>query len=153
MSSAPPPSDHHDALTELPNRRLFADRLTQALHLASRRDSGIALMLLELAGFATAADETVREAARRLQPALRKADTLARWGAAEFAVILTDVTGEAQCRVPAERLLAALDMDVALGISRYPADALDAAALVRNADAARARARELGRRHYRLYAR
>ncbi len=153
MSSAPPPSDHHDALTELPNRRLFDDRLRQALHLASRRDSGIALVLIELLGFATADDDTVCEAARRLAPALRKADTLARSGAAEFAVILTDVTDDVQCRIVAERLLGALDMDVATGISRFPADALDAAALVRNADAARARARESGRRHYRLYAR
>ena len=119
MSSAPP-SDYHDALTELPNRRLFDDRLKQALHLASRRDSGIALLLIELLGFATADDETVREAARRLAPALRKADTLARSGAAD----------EPRCRVATERLLAALDMDVAIGISRFP-----------------------GGRHYRLYAR
>jgi diguanylate cyclase (GGDEF)-like protein len=153
VSSAPPPSDYHDALTELPNRRLFDDRLKQALHLASRRDSGIALVLIELLGFATADDETVREAAQRLAAVLRKADTLARSGAAEFAVILTDVTEEAQCRVATERLLGALDRDVAIGISRFPADALDTAALVRNADAARARARESGRRHYRLYAR
>ncbi|HZD19267.1 MAG TPA: GGDEF domain-containing protein [Burkholderiales bacterium] len=153
MSSAPQPSDYHDALTELPNRRLFDDRLKQALHLVGRRDSGIALILIELAGFSTAPDGTVREAARRLAAVLRKADTLARWGAAEFAVILTDVTDEAQCRIAAERLLTALDMDVAMGVSRFPADALDAAALVRNADAARGRARQLGRRHYRLYAR
>jgi diguanylate cyclase (GGDEF)-like protein len=153
VSSAPQPSDYHDALTELPNRRLFDDRLKQALHLASRRDSAVALILVELLGFATVADDTVHEAARRLAPLVRKADTLARWGAAEFAVILSDVTEEAQCRIAAERLLAALDMDVAMGISRFPADALDAAALVRNADAARARARERGRRHYRLYAR
>jgi GGDEF domain-containing protein len=119
VSSAPQPSDYH-ALTELPNRRLFDDRLKQALHLVGRRDSGIALILIELAGFSTAPDGTVREAARRLA---------------------------------AERLLTALDMDVAMGVSRFPADALDAAALVRNADAARGRARQLGRRHYRLYAR
>ena len=153
MSSAPQSSDHHDPLTELPNRRLFDDRLRQALHLAQRRDRGIALVLVELAGFATASDDTVREAARRLARCLRKADTLARWGAAEFAIVLTDVQDEAGCRLVAERLLGALDMDAAIGISRFPADALDAAALVRNADAARVRARQLGRRHYRFYAR
>jgi diguanylate cyclase (GGDEF)-like protein len=153
VSSAPQPSDYHDALTELPNRRLFDDRLRQALRLAQRRDAGLALMLVELVGFATASDDTVREAARRLGACLRKADTLARWGAIEFAVLLSDVQDETGCRLVAERLLGALDMDVAIGISRFPADALDAEALVRNADAARLRARQLGRRHYRFYAR
>ena len=153
MSSAPRPSDYHDALTELPNRRLFDDRLKQALAIAERRQSGVALALLSLGRFATLADDTVREAARRLGLALRKGDTLARWGAGEFALLLIDITDEAHCRVVAERLLVALDMDVAIGIARFPADAQDAAALIRNADAARARARELGRRHYRIYAR
>ena len=96
MSSASQLSDYHDALTELPNRRLFDDRLKQALSIAERRQSGLALMLVSLAGFTTVPDHTVREAARRL--------------------------GAGLC-------------------------------LVRNADAARARARELGRRHYRIYAR
>ena len=153
MSSAPRLSDYHDALTELPNRRLLDDRLQQALHLAERQDSGIAFMLIELAGFATAADDTVREAARRLARCLRKADTLARWGAAEFAVVLTDVADGAHCRLVAERLLAALEWDAVIGISRFPADARDAETLVRNADAARVRARERGPREYRLYAR
>jgi len=153
VSSAPQPSEYHDALTELPNRRLFDDRLQQALHLARRRASALALMLLELSGFSTTSAETMREAARRLASAVRKADTLARWGASEFALVITDVADEAQCREVAERLLAALEMDAVIGISRFPADGLDAAALVRNADAARLRARELGPRHYRLYAR
>jgi diguanylate cyclase (GGDEF)-like protein len=153
VSSAPQPSDYHDALTELPNRRLFDDRLNQALPIAQRRESGVALALLSLGGFATLPDDTVREAARRLGLALRKGDTLARWGAGEFALLLIDVAHEAHCRVIAERLLEALDMDVAIGMARFPADAQDAAALVRNADAARARARERGRRQYRIYAR
>ena len=153
MSSAPRPSDYHDALTELPNRRLFDDRLTQALAIAQRRESGVALALVSLGGFATLPDETVREAARRLGLTLRKGDTLARWGAGEFALLLIDVVNETHCRVVAERLLEALDMDVAIGIARFPADAQDAVALVRDADAARARARERGRRQYRIYAR
>jgi diguanylate cyclase (GGDEF)-like protein len=153
VSSTSQPSDYHDALTELPNRRLFDDRLKQALAVAQRRESGVALALLSLGGFATLPDDTVREAARRLGLALRKGDTLARWGAGEFALLLIDVTDEAHCRVVAERLRDALDMDVAIGIARFPADAPDAAALVRNADAARARAGERGPRQYRIYAR
>ena len=153
MSSAPQPSDYHDALTELPNRRLFDDRLNQALAIAQRRQSGVALVLVSLGGFATVPEDTVRQAARRLGLALRKGDTLARWGAGEFALLLIGVVNEAHCRVVAERLLVSLDMDVAIGIARFPVDAQDAVALVRNADAARARACEHGRRQYRIYAR
>src|SRR5439155_4463564 len=142
LSTQSAPSDYHDALTELPNRRLLDDRLKQALHLAQRRDTGIALALVDLAGFARVDDQTLREAARRLARGLRKADTLARWGAAEFAIVLTDVRAEADCRPVLERLIAALDMDVAIGISLYPADAGDTQALERNADAARSRARQ-----------
>ena len=93
------------------------------------------------------------QAARRLAAGLRRSDTLARWGAGEFALLAIDVVDEEQCRALAERLLSALDMDAAIGIARFSADAQDAAALVRNADVARAHARQLGRRHYRIYAR
>ena len=153
MSTRPAPSDYHDALTELPNRRLLDDRLKQALHLAQRRDTGIALALAEISGFSKLEDQTLREAARRLGRCLRKADTLARWGAAEFAIVLTDVRAEADCRPVLDRLIAVLDMEVAIGISLYPADAGDTQALERNADAARSRARQLGRRQYRFYSR
>jgi diguanylate cyclase (GGDEF)-like protein len=153
VSTQPLPSDYHDPLTQLPNRRLLDDRLKQALHLAQRRDCGIALMLVELAAFGRVADDKLCEAARNLGACLRKADTLARWSAAEFAVVLTDVEGEADCRRVAERVLQSLDMDVAIGVSVFPADAGDADALVRNADAARSRARQSGRRQYRFYAR
>jgi len=114
-------------------------------------DTGIALALVDLAGFSKVDDQTLREAARRLARGLRKADTLARWGTAEFAIVLNDVRSETDCRVVLERLIAALDMDVAIGISLYPADAGDTQALERNADAARSRARQLGRRQYRFY--
>jgi diguanylate cyclase (GGDEF)-like protein len=151
VSTRSAPSDYHDALTELPNRRLLDDRLRQALHLAQRRDTGIALVLVELGGFSKVDDDTLREAARRLARGVRKADTLARWGTAEFAIVLTDVRGEAECRPALERLMSLLDMDVAIGISLFPADARDADALARNADSARTRERQLGRRQYRFY--
>jgi diguanylate cyclase (GGDEF)-like protein len=153
VSSAPQPSDYHDALTELPNRRLFDDRLKQALAIAERRHGAVALLLLSLAGFTPVSDEIVLEAARRLALGRRRSDTLARWGAGEFALLAIDVAEEEECRALAERVLAALDMDAAIGIARFPADAQDGAALIRNADAARAHARELGRRNYRIYAR
>ena len=152
-STLPQPSDHHDSLTALPNRRLLDDRLQQALHLAQRRDKGVALVLIELAAFAGVDQATLREAAQRLGSGLRKADTLARCGASEFAIVLTDVRGEPECRLVVERLVRALDMDAAIGISLFPADAGDSAALMRNANAARERARQLGSRHYRFYAR
>ena len=153
MSTKPAPSDYHDALTELPNRRLLDDRLNQALHLAQRRDTGVALMLIEVGGFGRVRDDAMLDAARGLAQCLRKADTLARWGAAEFAALLTDVKGEADCRPVIERVLHALQLDVVIGISHYPSDAGDMEALVRNADAARVRARQQGRRQYRFYAR
>jgi diguanylate cyclase (GGDEF)-like protein len=153
VSTASAPSDHHDALTALPNRRLLDDRLKQALHLAQRRDTGVALLLIEVGGFGRVDDAALLDAARGLALCLRKADTLARWGAAEFAVVLTDVKGEANCRPVIERVLHALQLDVVIGVSHFPSDAGDVDALVRNADAARARARQSGRRQYRFYAR
>jgi diguanylate cyclase (GGDEF)-like protein len=153
VSTPPAPSDHHDPLTALPNRRLLDDRLRQALHLAQRRDTGVALMLIEVGGFGRVADDAMLDAARGLSLSLRKADTLARWGAAEFAAVLTDVKAEADCRPVIERVLHALQLDVVIGISHFPSDAGDVETLVRNADAARARARQSGRRQYRFYAR
>jgi len=152
-ASQSPPDEHHDPLTALPNRRLLDDRLRQALHLAQRRDTGVAFMLVDVGGFALVSDDAVLDAARGLAMCLRKADTLARWGAAEFAAVLTDVKGEPDCRPVIERVLHALQLDVVIGVSHFPTDAGDADALVRNADAARARARQSGRRQYRFYAR
>ena len=153
MSAKSAPSEHHDPLTGLPNRRLLDDRLRQALHLAQRRDTGVALLLIELGGFGRVGDDEMLNAARGLVMCLRKADTLARWGAAEFAAVLTDVKGEADCRPVIDRVLHALQLDVVIGISHFPSDAGDVEALVRNADAARGRARQSGRRQYRFYAR
>jgi diguanylate cyclase (GGDEF)-like protein len=153
VSTPPPSSDHHDPLTALPNRRLLDDRLRQALHLAQRRDTGVALMLIEVGGFGRVGDDAMLDAARGLSQCLRKADTLARWGAAQFAAVITDVKGQADCRPVIERVLHALQLDVVIGVSHFPSDAGDLETLLRNADAARARARQSGRRQYRFYAR
>lgn len=145
MPAAVPPSTHHDSLTGLPNRRLLDDRLRQALYLAERRDSTTAVMLLGLA-LAGPDDARLVELAGRLGSCVRRADTLARYGAAELAFVLNDVAGEADCRLVAARVLEAVaalaaGLAPAIGIALHSGGPVDADALLRNADAALDRAR------------
>ena len=156
--------DSHDALTGLPNRRLFDDRLRQAIRLAQRRDRMVATLLVRLDDFREAsealghgaADAVLREVAQRLASCMRKADTVARTGADEFAIVICDLKDEADCRVVTQKLqqvLAAefaagerrLRLAASIGVSLFPADGGDGEALLRNADAAMYRARQLGR--------
>jgi diguanylate cyclase (GGDEF)-like protein len=149
VSAPVPASSHHDPLTGLANRRLFDDRLKQALYLAQRRDSPLAVLLLGL-GVAVAPDDAfLVRAAHALSACVRRADTVARYGAAEFAFVLTDARGEAQCRAAAARLVAALceaaagrALEPVIGAALYAGGAADADALVRNADAALFRAKQ-----------
>jgi diguanylate cyclase (GGDEF)-like protein/PAS domain S-box-containing protein len=158
----------HDALTGLPNRRLLEDRLAQALHLAHRRAASLAVLLLDLDGFGrvnealghSAGDAVLQAVARRLAAALRKSDTLARHGGDEFAIVLSDVRSSAEAAETAARLLRALasvedggtELAASIGISLFPADARDGEALLRNAEAALLRARQLGRNRFAFYA-
>ena len=154
---------YHDTLTGLPNRRLLDDRLRQAIRLAQRRDRMVATLLVHLDDFRQvndtlghgAGDAVLREVAQRLTSCVRKADTLARAGADEFAVVVCDLKEESDCRIVAEKLLQALApefrvgarrlrLGVSIGISLFPADGGDGEALLRNADAAMYRAKRLG---------
>ena len=163
---------YHDTLTGLPNRRLLDDRLRQAIFLAQRRDSRIALMVVDLDHFKQvndalghrAGDAVLREAAHRVAGCLRKADTLARHGGDEFVVVIPDLQQEGDCQVVAEKILRSLVppfqvdgrdfvIGASIGVSLYPADAGDGEALLRNADVAMYRAKQLGRNNYRFYGR
>lgn len=163
---------HHDTLTGLPNRRLLDDRLRQALFLAQRRDSKVAVMLLDLDGFKEvndnlghrAGDAVLREVAQRLSGCMRKSDTLARHGGDEFVVVIPDLSLEADCQVIAEKILRTLEPEfkvdgrgfrigASIGVSLFPADAGDGEGLLRNADVAMYRAKSLGGNNYRFYAR
>ena len=137
---------YHDAITGLPNRRLFDDRLRQAIRLAQRRDRMVGTLVAHLEDF-DGADPALREVAHRLARCVRKADTLARVGADEFAVVVCDLRDEADCRAIAEKLLQALapEFRLSIGISLYPSDGGDGEVLLRNADAATYRAKHLGR--------
>jgi diguanylate cyclase (GGDEF)-like protein len=142
---------YHDALTGLPNRRLFDDRLRQAIHLAQRRDRMVAALLIRIDDHDPLgqgdAEALLRDAAQRLAGCLRKADTLARAGAGEFAAVICDLKHEADCRVVVDRLQQALAprLSASIGVSLFPADGADAEALLRNADAAVYSARQAGR--------
>jgi diguanylate cyclase (GGDEF)-like protein len=163
---------YHDTLTGLPNRRLLDDRLRQAIRLAQRRDRMVAALLVHLDDFRQvndslghgAGDAVLREVAQRLAGCVRKADTLARAGADEFAVVVCDLKEEADCRIVAEKLLQALApefrvggrrlrLGVSVGISLFPSDGGDGEALLRNADAAMYRAKQLGRNQVRFFGR
>jgi diguanylate cyclase (GGDEF)-like protein len=111
-----------------------------------------------------AGDAVLREVAQRLTACVRKADTLARAGADEFAVVVCDLKEQADCRMIAEKLLQALDPEfhvggrrvrlaVSIGISLYPSDGGDGEALLRNADAAMYRARQIGRNQIHFFGR
>ena len=149
---------YHDTLTGLPNRRLLDDRLRQAIRLAQRRDRMVATLLVHLDDFRQvndalgheAGNAVLREVAQRLAGCVRKADTLARAAADEFAIVVCDLKEEADVRVVADKLLQVLGAEfrvgarrlrlaASIGVSLYPTDGSDGEALLRNADAARVR--------------
>ncbi len=152
-----------DALTGLPNRNLFENRLDHALAVADRNARGVALMLVDLNRFKevndalghAAGDAALREAGARLRSVLRDADTVARVGGDEFAVILETGVAPVGPSIASDRIIGAFaapilvdgarfELGVAIGVAVYPTDAADADALFRRADAAMYRAKSLG---------
>jgi diguanylate cyclase (GGDEF)-like protein/PAS domain S-box-containing protein len=160
---------YHDALTGLPNRILFQDRLNQALSLSRRQERGLAVLFLDLDQFKlvndtlghTIGDRLLKVVAGRLQQAVRRSDTVARVGGDEFNLLLPGIDRGNQAAKLAEKILntVARPVDVdghrlflttSIGISLFPADAGDAESLLTSADIAMYRAKELGRNAYQL---
>ena len=160
----------NDALTGLPNRVLFQDRLQQAIDQADRLNSLVAVMVLDLDRFKDvndtmghpAGDELLVQVARRLEECGRKTDTIARLGGDEFAVIATNLKSPFDAEHLARRIVDALRKPfhlsenevhtaTSIGISFYPADAGGTDELLRNADIALYRAKAEGGSFYRLY--
>jgi diguanylate cyclase (GGDEF)-like protein len=154
----------HDALTGLPNRALVQDRAEHALDNARRRDASLGVVFMDLDHFKRindslgheAGDAVLRDVALRLAAAVRRADTIGRFGGDEFIVLCEDAD-EAEVRQVVDRLRAELDRPVAvagrpvqvtasIGVAvREAGDRRSAVELVRDADAAMYRAKALGR--------
>jgi diguanylate cyclase (GGDEF)-like protein len=161
---------YFDQLTMLPNRRLFADRVSVALANARRDGSQLAMILCDLDLFKrindtlghAAGDELVQQVATRLKDCLREVDTVARLGGDEFGILVPGVESvEAVTRL-AERLLESvrapvevadrpLYITLSAGIALYPDDGGDLEALTKNAETAMYRAKETGRNAFQLY--
>jgi diguanylate cyclase (GGDEF)-like protein len=159
----------HDALTGLPNRSLFFDRLQHALSVAARRDAPIAVLFLDLDQFKlvndslghAAGDELLAAVAPRIEQALRPGDTVARFGGDEFAVLAEDIRDVHGATRIAERIAEALTrpfilrerehfVSASIGIS-LGTGAEDPEALIRDADSALYRAKEHGRGGYEIF--
>ncbi|MEN3279670.1 MAG: hypothetical protein V7607_810 [Solirubrobacteraceae bacterium] len=152
-----------DSLTGLPNRALFLDRLQHALDVAARRETELCVLFVDLDRFKAvndslghaAGDELLRAAAARLSECTRAADTAARFGGDEFALLLEDDGNGLQPEVVAERIIASMRrpfplegkdvfIGATVGIARAEGDAQGPDELLRNADLAMYRAKKEG---------
>jgi diguanylate cyclase (GGDEF)-like protein/PAS domain S-box-containing protein len=160
----------HDSLTNLPNRTLFNDRLTQAISLADRQRKKLAVLFVDLDQFKrindslghAMGDKLLRSVAGRLLSCVRRSDTVCRLGGDEFVILLTQVEQSEDAAITARKILRAvgaphivddksLDISVSIGGSTYPGDGLDAESLMNQADAAMYEAKLHGRNGYQFY--
>jgi diguanylate cyclase (GGDEF)-like protein/PAS domain S-box-containing protein len=161
---------HHDALTDLPNRSLFRDRLHAALSVARRYERQLGLLYIDLDLFKhvndtlghAAGDALLIEASHRLTAAVRESDTVARLGGDEFAVVLAELNGALEAEEVAQRIVEAMRrpfelnegtgrVTASIGVALFPEHGSDAEALQKHADLALYAVKESGRNAYRVY--
>ncbi len=161
---------HYDILTRLPNRALFADRMKHALLLASRSNSKVGLMFLDLDKFKSindtlghlAGDQLLQSVAARLLSCVRQSDTVCRQGGDEFMILLEEISSVADIELIAHKIMAEMSVvhqlgnaeivvSFSIGAAIYPDDAGEAEALVHCADQAMYLAKSSGRNNFKLY--
>jgi diguanylate cyclase (GGDEF)-like protein/PAS domain S-box-containing protein len=160
----------HDFLTELPNRMLLNDRLTQAMASAHRHRKSLAVLFLDVDHFKhindslghAIGDKLLKSIAQRLMTCVRSSDTVSRQGGDEFVVLLSEVARPEDVAFTAEKILAEvskahhldhqdLQVTVSMGIGVYPADGTDAETLLKHADMALLYAKTHGRSNHQFF--
>ncbi len=160
----------HDALTDLPNRVLLLDRLSQALARARWHERNVAVMFIDLDRFKTindtlgheAGDRLLQRLGERLGRCVREGDTIARFGGDEFVILLDDIASEHDISAVAQKLLQAFEppfvvdsqrlyVTASIGVSVFPTDGADPGTLLKHADIAMYRAKERGKNTWQLY--
>lgn len=162
---------HFDALTQLPNRLLFGDRLNQAMGQVRRREKRLAVAYIDLDAFKSVndthghdvGDQFLISQANAIKDCLREGDTLARLGGDEFVAVFIDLDGLESCIAMLERILLAaaakatigelvLQGSASIGVTWYPqVQDIDADQLLRQADQAMYQAKLMGRNRYRIF--
>ncbi len=162
--------EHNDALTGLPNRFKFNERLTQALARAERYRKQLAVLFIDLDRFKivndtlghAAGDRLLTQVAAQLRSCLREGDTIGRQGGDEFVVLIEDVSDPQHTTSVAKKILhtlaqpyvlneQAVHVTASIGISVYPDDGREQETLLKNADIAMYRAKEQGKNNLQYY--
>ena len=160
----------HDVVTNLPNRLLLNDRISQAISSARRQNRAIAVIFLDLDHFKTindslghaTGDKLLQSVSRRLLDGVRGSDTVSRQGGDEFVILLSEIAHPQDAATSARKILLSLNLphliegqDIhissSIGISVYPEDGADAETLIKNADAAMYHAKERGRNNFQFF--
>ena len=160
----------HDALTDLPNRVLFNDRLNQSIYKAKRQHEKFALLFIDLDQFKEVndtfghgyGDKLLQKVGKRLKSVIREEDTLARLGGDEFTIIMSNFHGDFSPSILAQKILDILQLPIimnedqshiscSIGISIYPDDGTEASELIKHADIAMYRSKLSGRNNYHFY--
>lgn len=160
----------YDVLTDLPNRSLLNDRLTQAIASAQRHGTGLAVLFVDLDRFKhvndslghAMGDALLQSVAHRLLACVRSSDTVSRLGGDEFVIVLSELAQVEDAAIAANKVLTVLaaphsvaqhdfDVTASIGMSTFPDDGQDAETLIKNADTALYHAKGNGRNNYQFF--